>query len=119
MSNEQNLTWWQEQLSGLEIDACPAIDMPDNAQGGAFASLTVTAGRIGNRDDLTAAFAYALGKYTSQNESLFWVREDGAYYPGLSRQRRLKSLGGAPAPRPGGGRAVGGALFEPGAAAAP
>lgn len=81
MNNEQNLTWWQEQLSGLEIDACPAIDMPDSAQGGAFASLTVAAGRIGDRDDLTAAFAYALGKYTSQNESLFWVREDGAYYP--------------------------------------
>lgn len=78
---EQIINWWKEQLSGLEIDACPAIDMPDNDQGGVFATLTVPADGNGDRDTLLAAFAYTLAKYTAQSESLFWVREDGAFYP--------------------------------------
>ena len=34
---EQIINWWKEQLSGLEVDSCPAIDLPDNEQGGNFA----------------------------------------------------------------------------------
>ena len=78
---EQIINWWKEQLSGLEVDSCPAIDLPDNEQGGNFAELSVCAADTPDRDVLVAAFAYTLGKYTAQNESLFWVREGDACYP--------------------------------------
>lgn len=78
---EQIINWWKEQLSGLEVDSCPAIDLPDNEQGGNFAELSVCAADTPDRDVLVAAFAYTLGKYTAQNESLFWVREGDVCYP--------------------------------------
>ncbi len=78
---EQIINWWKEQLSGLEVDSCPAIDLPENEQGGNFAELSVCAADTPDRDVLVAAFAYTLGKYTAQNESLFWVREGDACYP--------------------------------------
>lgn len=78
---DQMMEWWKSQLSGLEIDSCPATDLPDNDLGGSFAAWTsVQAGPAG-RDLLTAAFAYTLGKYTAQQESLFWIREEGRCYP--------------------------------------
>ncbi|MBO7405152.1 MAG: hypothetical protein J6V24_09350, partial [Clostridia bacterium] len=80
MKEDRILTWWQERLSGLEIDVCPAVDFPDNEEGGAFASLTV-ASLDTDRDTLTAAFAYTLAKFTSQAESLFWMREGGTCHP--------------------------------------
>ena len=38
MNMEKIISWWKEQLSGLEIDSCPAVDIPDNAQGGGFSA---------------------------------------------------------------------------------
>ncbi|MCR5682210.1 MAG: amino acid adenylation domain-containing protein, partial [Clostridiales bacterium] len=80
MNEDRILTWWKERLSGLEIDVCPAVDFPDNEEGGALTSLTVAAPDT-DRDTLTAAFAYTLAKFTSQTESLFWVREGGTCHP--------------------------------------
>ena len=80
MNEDRILTWWQERLSGLEVDVCPAVDLPDNEEGGAFASLSVAAPDA-DRDILTAAFAYTLAKFTSQNESLFWMREGETCFP--------------------------------------
>jgi amino acid adenylation domain-containing protein len=80
MSNKQTENWWKERFFGMEIDSCPAIDYPDNEQGGAFVSLSTACGEA-DPDILISAFAYVLAKYTAQNESLFWVREGGAYYP--------------------------------------
>ena len=56
MNEDRILTWWKERLSGLEIDVCPAVDFPDNEEGGALTSLTVAAPDT-DRDTLTAAFA--------------------------------------------------------------
>lgn len=80
MNRNEITAWWQERLAGLEVDVCPAVDLPDNEEGGALISLTVPAEDT-DRDRLTAALAYTLAKFTSQTESLFWVREDGAAYP--------------------------------------
>ncbi len=80
MNKNQIVSWWKEHFSGMEIDSCPAIDFPDNEQGGAFASLSTACGEA-DRDILISAFAYVLAKYTAQNESLFWVQEEGARCP--------------------------------------
>ena len=80
MSKEQTLSWWKEHFSGMEIDSCPAVDYPDHEQGGALVSVS-TACAEADHDLLTSAFAYVLAKYTAQNESLFWIREEGACYP--------------------------------------
>ena len=81
MSKTQDMTWWKEHLSGLETDACPAVDFPDNENGGVFDNLSTAAGELPDRDNLTAAFAYTLAKFTCQTESLFWIREDEAVFP--------------------------------------
>ena len=80
MSKEQTLNWWKERFSGMETDSCPAVDFPDNEQGGAFHSLSTVCGEK-DPDLLISAFAYVLAKYTAQNESLFWVQEEGVRYP--------------------------------------
>lgn len=80
MKKEHAVTWWQEHFSGLEIDSCPAVDYPDNEQGGEFAETAVSCAET-DRETLAAAFAYTLAKYTAQNESLFWVRENGSACP--------------------------------------
>ncbi len=64
----------------METDSCPAVDFPDNEQGGAFHSLSTVCGEK-DPDLLISAFAYVLAKYTAQNESLFWVQEEGVRYP--------------------------------------
>ena len=70
MNRNEITAWWQERLAGLEVDVCPAVDLPDNEEGGALISLTVLAEGT-DRDTLTAALAYTLAKFTSQTESLF------------------------------------------------
>ena len=77
---EQQLAWWRSQYSGLETDSCPTIDLPDNELGGALARVSLP--WRGDAELLTAAFAYILGKFTCQNESLFWIREaEGFSHP--------------------------------------
>ena len=112
---DQMMEWWKSQLSGLEIDSCPATDLPDNDLGGSFAAWTsVQAGPAG-RDLLTAAFAYTLGKYTAQQESLFWIREEGRCYPFyISFDENAPPEGGAGASGTGRSRAGGGAADQPG-----
>ena len=73
---EKAMDWWLEQFSGLENDSCPAIDFPDNEQGGSFTCLSVIVENPVDVNVLTAAFAYTLGKFTCQTESLFWTKEE-------------------------------------------
>ena len=50
MKVEQNVNWWKERLSGLEIDCCPAVDLPDNDAGGAFAACSLPFAAAAGRD---------------------------------------------------------------------
>ena len=54
---DPTMNWWKEQLSGLEIDSCPAVDLPDNDKGGSFAAWTLPSAEAVSRDVMTAAFA--------------------------------------------------------------
>ncbi|MBQ5970400.1 MAG: amino acid adenylation domain-containing protein [Clostridia bacterium] len=80
MNDALIMTWWEEHFSGLEIDSCLAVDFPDNENGGPFASLREDDLDV-CEDTIAAAFAYTLAKFTAQNESLFWIQEDGLCSP--------------------------------------
>ncbi len=72
---ERTMQWWTEHFSGLDTDSCPAVDLPDNAEGGPFAAVSAELRGPADTALLTAAFAYTLGKFTCQAESLFWTME--------------------------------------------
>ena len=81
MNNDRNTEWWKEHFSGLETDSCLAADFPDNDEGGSFSAICEEPSSDETWDLLIASFAYALAKFTAQNESLFWILENKSCFP--------------------------------------